>query len=123
MSTELKQKLIALLKEQFIRSDDKVTFDYVMQRKIKSLGYHLQRNFAISLSGRRRGFIDCLVTTPDGQRCAIEVDKKSPRKRSLMKLADLPADMSGFVLLRDGKHPLRYIENGVDVVRATKFKQ
>ncbi|MCH0731455.1 hypothetical protein LNM66_26065, partial [Klebsiella pneumoniae] len=38
MSTELKQKLIALLEEQFIRSDDKVTFDYVMQRKIKSLG-------------------------------------------------------------------------------------
>ena len=123
MSTELKQKLIALLEAQFIRSDDKVTFDYVMQRKIKSLGYHLQRNFAISLSGRRRGFIDCLVTTPDGQRCAIEVDKKSPRKRSLMKLADLPADMSGFVLLRDGKHPLRYVENGVDVIRATKFKQ
>ncbi|HDX8765761.1 TPA: hypothetical protein RQO54_002664 [Klebsiella michiganensis] len=123
MSTELKQKLIALLEEQFIRSDDKVTFGYVMQRKIKSLGYHLQRNFAISLSGRRRGFIDCLVTTPDGQRCAIEVDKKSPRKRSLMKLADLPADMSGFVLLRDGKHPLRYVENGVDVIRATKFKQ
>lgn len=78
MSTELKQKLIALLEEQFIRSDDKVTFDYVMQRKIKSLGYHLQRNFAISLSGRRRGFIDCLVTTPDGQRCAIEVDKNLP---------------------------------------------
>ncbi|HBW7970686.1 TPA: hypothetical protein MFG57_000075 [Klebsiella pneumoniae] len=122
MSAELKQKLIALLEEQFIRSDDKVTFDYVMQKKIKSMGYHLQRNFTISLSGGRRGFVDCLVTSPDGQRCAIEVDNKSPRKRSLIKLHQLPEGMSGFVLLRDGAHPLRYADDGIEVVRATRFK-
>ncbi|HFO3294473.1 TPA: hypothetical protein ACHK68_005124, partial [Escherichia coli] len=39
MSEDLKQNLIALLEEQFIRSDDKVVFDYVMQKKIKSQGY------------------------------------------------------------------------------------
>lgn len=122
MSNELKQNLIALLEEQFLKADDKVTFDYVMQKKIKSLGYHLQRNFTLNLSGGRKGFIDCLVTSPDGQRCAIEVDKKSPRKRSLMKLRELPEGMSGFVLLRDGKHPLRYTADGVDVIRATRFK-
>ncbi|VUC87601.1 Uncharacterised protein [Salmonella sp. NCTC 11881] len=33
MNTDLKQNLIALLEEQFIRSDDKVVFDYVMQKK------------------------------------------------------------------------------------------
>ncbi|WP_228704740.1 hypothetical protein [Klebsiella pneumoniae] len=55
MSAELKQKLIALLEEQFHQSNDKVTFDYVMQKKIKSMGYHLQRNFAISLSGVAEG--------------------------------------------------------------------
>ncbi len=33
MSEDLKQNLIALLEEQFIRSDDKVVFDYVMQKK------------------------------------------------------------------------------------------
>lgn len=32
MNTDLKQNLIALLEEQFIRSDDKVVFDYVMQK-------------------------------------------------------------------------------------------
>lgn len=69
MNTDLKQNLIALLEEQFIRSDDKVVFDYVMQKKIKSQGYHLQRNFSISISGGRKGFIDCLVTSPDGQQC------------------------------------------------------
>ena len=120
MSEDLKQNLITLLEEQFIRSDDKVVFDYVMQKKIKSQGYHLQRNF--SISGGRKGFIDCLVTSSDGQQCAIEVDKNSPRNRSLMKLAQPPEGMSGFVLLRDGKHPLRYSENGIDVIRATKFK-
>lgn len=124
MSEDLKQNLIALLEEQFIRSDDKVVFDYVMQKKIKSQGYHLQRNFSISISisGGRKGFIGCLVTSSDGQQCAIEVDKKSLRNRSLMKLTQLPEGMSGFVLLRDGKHPLRYSENGIDVIRATKFK-
>ncbi|CNH89298.1 hypothetical protein ACS78V_17765 [Yersinia enterocolitica] len=122
MSKELKQKLIALLEEQFIRSDDKVTFDYVMQRKIKSQGYYLQRNFAISVASGRKGFIDCLVTSPDGQQCAIEIDKKSPRCRSLMKLNVLPDGMSGFVLLMDGRHPLRYIADGVEVIRATRFK-
>ncbi len=66
MSEDLKQNLIALLEEQFIRSDDKVVFDYVMQKKIKSQGYHLQRNFSISISGGRKGFIDCLVTSSDG---------------------------------------------------------
>lgn len=122
METELKAKLIALLEEQFIRSDDKVIFDYVMQKKIKTQGYHLQRNFAISLIGGRRGFIDCLVTSPEGQQCAIEVDKKTPRSRSLVKLKQLPAGVSGFVLLRDGKHPLRYVADGVEVIRATRFK-
>lgn len=122
MSSELKQNLINLLEEQFHKADDKVTFDYVMQKKIKSQGYHLRRNFTLSLSGGRKGFIDCLVTSPDGQQCAVEVDNKSPRKRSLMKLRELPAGMSGFVLLRDGKHPLRYTDDGVDVIRATQFK-
>lgn len=122
MSAELKEKLIALLEEQFFTGEDKVTFDYVFSKKIKGNGYHLQRNFIIKLSNGRRGFIDYMVTTPEGQQCAIEVDKKSPRARSIMKLKALPESTSGFVLLRDGEHPLRSIAEGVDVVRATKFK-
>ncbi len=122
MSTELKAKLIVLLEEQFFTGADKVTFDYVFASKIKSEGLHLQRNFTIKLSNGHKGFVDYLVTTPDGQQCAIEVDKRSPRNRSMMKLHELPAGMSGFVLLKDGKHPLRYSENSIDVIRATKFK-
>jgi hypothetical protein len=38
MSTELKQKLIALLEEQFHQANDKVTFDYVMQKKNQVAG-------------------------------------------------------------------------------------
>ncbi|ENZ4599612.1 TPA: hypothetical protein ACV70V_005714, partial [Escherichia coli] len=34
----------------------------------------------------------------------------------------LPEGISGFVFLRDGKHPQRYIADGVDVIRATRFK-
>ncbi|MEQ1977463.1 hypothetical protein [Xenorhabdus sp. SGI240] len=63
-----------------------------------------------------------MVTTRSGGRCAIEADNRSPRKRSLLKLSELPSGVSGFVLLKDGKQPLSYRVNGVDVIRATKFK-
>ncbi|EPD2416027.1 hypothetical protein ACR8NH_002304 [Escherichia coli] len=122
MSTELKRALINLLEEEFEHGMDKVTFDYALQKKIKSLGCELQRNFRVRLRGDRRGFIDLLVIAPDGQRCAVEVDNRSPRQRSLMKIRALPEGISGFVFLRDGKHPQRYIADGVDVIRATRFK-
>ncbi|HCB8880593.1 TPA: hypothetical protein M2H97_005506, partial [Escherichia coli] len=110
------------LEEEFGHGMDKVTFDYVLQKKIKSLGCELQRCFTVRLKGDRRGFIDLLVISPDGQRCAVEVDNRSPRQRSLMKIRALPEGISGFVFLRDGKHPQRYIADGVDVIRATRFK-
>ncbi|HFO5312672.1 TPA: hypothetical protein ACHJ8O_003724 [Escherichia coli] len=122
MSAELKLVLINLLEEKFGHGMDKVTFDYVLQKKIKSLGCELQRCFTVRLKGDRRGFIDLLVISPDGQRCAVEVDNRSPRQRSLMKIRALPEGISGFVFLRDGKHPQRYIADGVDVIRATRFK-
>jgi hypothetical protein len=63
-----------------------------------------------------------MITARTGEKCAIEADNRSPRKRSLLKLRELPAGMSGFVLLKDGKQPLRYSVNGVEVIRATPFK-
>ncbi|WP_338803604.1 hypothetical protein WDV76_16090 [Xenorhabdus griffiniae] len=123
MSTELKEKLITLLEEQFLTAADMQNFESVLVAKIREQGWFLQKNFTVTgLSDGRRGRVDYLITTKDGERCAIEADNRSPRKRSLLKLCELPAGMSGFVLLKDGKQPLRYSVNGVDVIRATPFR-
>ncbi len=123
MNTDLKQKLITLLEEQFFTGRDKVTFDYIFEKKLKSAGYQFKRRFTVRLSNGRKGFTDYLVKSADGQQCAIEVDRSFPRERSIRKLNELPEGVSGFVLLRHGKKTQRYIENGVDVVRATKFQR
>lgn len=122
MSNQLKQKLITLLEEQFFTGRDKVTFDYIFEKKLKSEGYRLKRRFTVNLSNGRKGFTDYLVTSNDGQKCAIEVDKASPRERSIRKLNELPDGISGFILLRYGERPSSYIDNGIDIIRATKFK-
>ncbi|MBD2786433.1 hypothetical protein ID858_17265 [Xenorhabdus sp. DI] len=123
MSAKLKEKLITLLEEQFFTAADMQKFETVLTAKIREQGWFLQKNFAVTgLSDGRRGRVDYLVTTRSGARCAIEADNRSPRKRSLLKLSELPEGMTGFVLLKDGKQPLRYSVNGVDVVRATQFK-
>ncbi|MBI6550142.1 hypothetical protein [Xenorhabdus lircayensis] len=123
MSIELKEKLITLLEEQFFTAADMQKFEAVLTAKIREQGWFLEKNFTVTgLSDGRRGRVDYLVTTRAGGRCAIEADNRSPRKRSLLKLSELPSGISGFVLLKDGKRPLRYSVNGVDVIRATQFK-
>ncbi|MEQ1965034.1 hypothetical protein ABLB69_18130 [Xenorhabdus khoisanae] len=123
MSTELKEKLITLLEEQFFTAADMQKFETVLTAKIREQGWFLQKNVAVTgLSDGRNGRVDYMVTTRTGARCAIEADNRSPRKRSLLKLSELPSGVSGFVLLKDGKQPLRYRVNGVDVIRATKFR-
>lgn len=123
MSIGLKQRLIELLEEQFFTAADMQKFETVLKAKIREQGWFLQKNFAVTgLSDGRRGRVDYLVTTRSGAHCAIEADNRSPRKRSVLKLRELPEGMTGFVLLKNGKQPLRYSVDGIEVVRATKFK-
>lgn len=121
MSTTLKQKLIDLLEEQFNTATNKPQFEAVLGAKIAEQGWMLWKNFTVKgLSDGRSGRVNYLITTPSDAQCAIELDSRSPRKRSLLKLRELPEGISGFVLLKNGKHPYRYSVCGIDVVRATK---
>ena len=123
MSTVLKQKLIVLLEEQFNTATNKPQFEAVLGAKIAEQGWMLWKNFTVKgLSNGRSGCgrVNYLITTPSDERCAIELDNRSPRARSLLKLRELPEGMSGFVLLKNGKHPYRYSTCGIDVVRAAK---
>ncbi len=121
MSTEIKIRLINSLEHKFY-TRDRVTFDYVLAAKVKDAGLMITRNYRVDLGNGRKGFVDYLITSATGDRCAIEVDRRSPRERSLMKLRRLHEQgIPGFVLLRNGREPLRYSVDGVDVVRATRF--
>ncbi|EHC5871966.1 hypothetical protein JR782_002758 [Salmonella enterica subsp. enterica serovar Eastbourne] len=123
MNREIKAYLITLLEHTFYAGRDKVTFDYVFAVKMKDAGLIITRNFRLDLENGRKGYVDYLITDSDGDQCAIEVDKSSPRDRSVMKLRHLESKgIPGFVLLRYGKNPLRYSVDGVDVIRATPFK-
>lgn len=123
MNSVFKGKLITLLEHTFYAGRDKVTFDYVFAAKMKDAGLSITRNFRVDLENGRYGYVDYLITSSDGDRCAIEVDKSHHRDRSVKKLCRLGnLGIPGFVLLRYGKEPRRYSVDGVDVIRATQFR-
>ncbi len=123
MKNVFKGKLITLLEHTFYAGRDKVTFDYVFAAKMKDAGLSITRNFRVDLENGGKGYVDYLITSSDGDRCAIEVDKSHHRARSVKKLCRLGnLGIPGFVLLRYGKEPLRYSVDGVDVIRATPFR-
>lgn len=119
-NTEIRDVLIALLEEQFFSANQMKNFEHVFVAKIKATGCFLQKNFTLTgLSDGRKGRVDWLITAPTGEQCAVEVDNKSPRRRSVLKLSELPVGVCGFVLLKDGKQAKRFSVDGVPVVRAT----
>ncbi|MCX8967390.1 hypothetical protein EHW66_21215 [Erwinia psidii] len=122
-NTEIRDVLIAQLEEKFFTADQMRKFEHVFVAKIKATGCSLQKNYTLAeLSDGRKGRVDWLITAPTGEQCAIEVDNKSPRRRSVLKLSELPNGISGFVLLKDGRVHRRYSVEGVAVVRATPFR-
>ncbi|ECU9163163.1 TPA: hypothetical protein G5T75_004200 [Salmonella enterica] len=123
MTSVFKGKLITLLEHTFYSGRDKVTFDYVFAAKMKDAGLSITRKFRVDLENGGYRYVDYLITSSDGDRCAIEVDKSHHRDRSVNKIRRLGnLGIPGFVLLRYGKEPLRYSVDGVDVIRATPFR-
>lgn len=70
--------------------------DYV-QGKIERLGYQTRREVPCKFPDGRDGRID-LVAERDGIQVAIELDYRTPRKKSVLKVQTYPR---GMVLLRD----------------------
>ncbi|EBG0211780.1 hypothetical protein H9V85_001555 [Salmonella enterica subsp. enterica serovar Louisiana] len=121
--SEIKSNAIALLEQQFITGEFRGMFDHELEDKLRGKGYAVQRNYTVDMGNVRKWRVDYMITAPNGEQCAIEADRRSPRERSVLKLRMLlDQGIPGFVLLRDGKKPLRYSVDGVDVIRATPFK-
>lgn len=111
----LREKLISLLQGRLIFGDAKALHDAV-EAEILKAGYLCQREFLVADRGDgRRGRVDLYVTDSTGSACGIEIDRKSPREKSVFKLQQLP---SGFILLRDSGVADRYEIAGIPVVNA-----
>lgn len=123
MSKEIKAHLTTLLEHQFTTGEFRGLVDCELEDMLRGKGYAVQRNYSVDMGNGRKWRVDYMITAPSGDQCAIEIDRRSPRSRSIMKLSTLASmQIPGFVLLRDGKNPLRYSVDGVDVIRATPFR-
>ncbi|EPS8872950.1 hypothetical protein [Salmonella enterica] len=121
--TELKERLISILEEKLPGDTGREYFEHQLEAVIRRNGFLLSKNVRVGdLVVGRKGFINYLVMDKSGAACAIELDNRSPRQRSLQKLQALPVSTGRLVVLRDGKKTHRYQEFGIDVIRATKFK-
>ncbi|OKB69239.1 hypothetical protein BMT51_30030 [Escherichia coli] len=116
----IKHVVISALGNQFYTGKDKVTFDYVLAAKLRDAGLEIERNYPVDMGNCKRGFVDIMVTAPSGERCAIEVDKASPRARSILKLRRLKQyGIPGIVILRCSRNPGQYVTDEIDVIPAT----
>lgn len=123
MNSVIKGDVIRLLEHQFTTGELRGMFVHELEDKLRGKGYAVQRNYTVDMGNGRKWRVDYMITDPNGDQCAIEIDRCSPRERSVLKLCTLSdRGIPGFVLLRDGKNPLRYSVDAIDVIRATPFK-
>jgi len=92
-------------------SDDAALAHHQTVAFLISLGYHVQLEVEIRVEGRN-GRID-LVATKGDEVLAVELDRRSPRKKSLVKLEHYPATRR-MVLLRGGDQ--HYMVGRVEVL-------
>lgn len=117
----LKENLIRLLGNAFLLEDiqNKNYFSQLLSQKLTSAGFQVEKELDMSsLDMGCSGRVNYVVTNDVGDRCVIELDNRSPRGRSLAKIDLLPAEIEGFILLRDGKVRNRQKVCGVDIVTA-----
>lgn len=117
----LKENLIRLLGNAFLLEDiqNKKYFSQLLSQKLTSAGFQVEKELDMSsLDMGCSGRVNYVVTNDVGDRCVIELDNRSPRGRSLAKIDLLPAEIEGFILLRDGKVRNRQKVCGVDIVTA-----
>lgn len=113
--SSLKENLIALLQGQ-LNFDNAKDLHNAVEAEVLKAGYFCQREFVVADRGDgRKGKVDLYVSDMSGASCGIEIDWKSPREKSIIKLQQLP---TGFVLLRESGLAERYEVAGITVVNA-----
>jgi hypothetical protein len=113
---------VCMFENLMITDNSKIAYNEILQWLKENNYVYLCEIRAISAKGNPPkeyiGFID-VVALKDGKRIAIEIDNKSPKKKSVYKLKHYKAD-ERYILLRGGSK--NYIEDGIQVI-SLKFKQ
>ncbi|ARD61586.1 replication protein [Kosakonia radicincitans DSM 16656] len=111
----LREQLISLLEGKFDFDKAGELHDAV-EAVIVGAGFECQREYPVADRGDgRRGRVDLLVTSSDGEQCGIEIDRINVRDKSVIKLKQLS---DGFILVRDGVITERYEFEGIAVIGA-----
>ncbi|RYM64727.1 Conserved phage C-terminus (Phg_2220_C) [Serratia quinivorans] len=109
--------LADLLRNQFPATDAATLHDQAVEL-LSQHGLTCRREFPVDDRGDGRGGeVDILVTDESGRRCGIELDWKSPRRKSITKLNSIGG---GLVVLRDVNHRGDYLDSGVLVIGGCK---
>lgn len=119
----MKKSIIELLENKF-KADvtlDRERFNNSIEVRLVDNGYKVERDRKHSFLANAQ--INFLVSSPDGELCAIEVDNKTPRGRSLDKINKAQENgVSGFILLRNPNLSQSYKSCGVDIVIARRIR-
>lgn len=75
-------------------------------------GWDVKREFPVLISDGVHGMVD-IVADYDGRRIALELDNRTPRGKSLIKLATFPSGVCTAVLLRNPKAQKRFYDLSV----------
>ena len=118
MSTATKSALTRKLSTVSLRTENRYSFLADVVTNLESLGMHVENNVTVRIDGRNFR-VDMIATAKTGESVAIEIDRSSPRSRSIMKLRELAhRGTEGVVLLRMPKKPTSYTEGGIDIIPA-----
>lgn len=94
-------------------------FHYTLAALLEEMGWRLKKEFMVEEQANgRRGFCDILVTYPAP--LAIELDRVSPRMKSIMKLKEVSA--TRVIVLRESTEWTNSIE-GIDAVLCAGVKK
>ena len=85
-----------------------VYHDQVAELLIRQ-GWQVKREFPVLIGDGVHGMVD-IVADRDGLRIALELDNRTPRGKSLVKLATFQADVFTAVLLRNPKTQKRFFD-------------
>lgn len=70
---------------------------------LESLGWCVKREFPVVLPNETGGRVDIVADHPLGFRIALELDNRTPRGKSILKLETFPARVQCAVILRNPK--------------------
>ena len=85
-----------------------------METGLLAAGFKVDREFSVPDrgDGKMKGFIDLVITSPE--RVAIELDRKKPRKKSILKLRQF--DGVKIIVLREKSRGNTREIKGIDAV-------